>query len=144
MNDLSIILSALQPITRELVALAAAMPWVARPLLLLWLLWVFYLAVMNLKRVRNAGKLGRVALVLGMPALVVGYVLDVLANVLVFTVLLLEPPRWGEWTVSARLERHHDGTSWRARIAQWFETELLGPYDPAGYHVGQRPGAADG
>jgi len=138
---LSLITQAL-PLTSTIFEHAIALLWLIpagpRIVLLLWLLWIFYLAVMNLKRVRNAGKLGRVALVLGMPALLVGYVLDVLANVVVFTVLLLEPPRWGEWTVSARLERHHSGTSWRARIAQWFETELLGPYDPAGYHVAKR------
>jgi len=144
MTDHISALVVLMPAIGETLALLAFVPWAMRIVVLVWFLWVFYLAVMNLKRVRNAGKLGRVALVLGMPALVVGYVLDVLANVLVFTVLLLERPRWGEWTVSARLERHHGGTSWRARIAQWFETELLGPYDPAGYHVGQRPGAADG
>ncbi|MGC4395981.1 hypothetical protein [Hydrogenophaga sp. T2] len=137
---LSLITQAL-PLTSTIVKDAIALLWLIpagpRIALLLWLLWIFYLAVMNLKRARNAGTLSRAALVLGAPALLVGYVLDVLANVVVFTVLLLEPPRWGEWTVSARLERHHAGTSWRARIAQWFESDLLGPYDPAGYHVGK-------
>lgn len=123
------------PMAGEAFDLLARVPWGLRALLLLWLLWVFYLAVMNLKRVHSAGKLGKVALALGMPVLIVGYVLDVLANVVVFTVLLLELPRWGEWTVTARLQRHHVDETWRGKVAQWFETELLGEFDPAGRHV---------
>jgi len=35
----------------------------------MYVLWVFYLAVMNLKRARDAGTLTKPALVLGMPVL---------------------------------------------------------------------------
>ncbi len=41
-----------------------------------WMLWVFYLAVMNLKRAKEAGQLSRTALIFGTPVLWVGYVLD--------------------------------------------------------------------
>ncbi|MBX3610406.1 MAG: hypothetical protein KF871_10980 [Hydrogenophaga sp.] len=133
--NLSDLLPAVMPFVREGIALLGHIPWGVRAVFLLWLLWVFYLAVMNLKRVRDAGKLGKVAMALGMPALIVGFVLDVAANLLVFSVLLMEPPRWGEWTVTARLQRHHGDSTWRARVAQWFETELLGDFDPAGHHV---------
>jgi len=134
-SQLAHLLGLFLPMAREGLAMLGAVPWAVRVPLLLWLLWVFYLAVMNLQRVHKAGKLGRVALVLGVPVLVVGFVLDVLANLVIFTVLLLELPRWGEWTVTARLQRHHAGTSWRARVAQWFETELLGSFDPKGTHI---------
>lgn len=130
-------------ILQQAAALVAMVPWGVRIALLMFMLWVFYLAAMNLLRVHRAGKLGRVAFALGVVVMVVGYLLDVLANLVVFTVLLLERPRWGEWTVTARLQRHHGGTTWRARIAQWFETELLGQFDPDGSHVAPRKGGAD-
>ncbi|MGE0350940.1 hypothetical protein [Hydrogenophaga sp.] len=134
-SQMAQLLGLFLPMGREALAWLGAVPWGVRILLLLWLLWVFYLAVMNLQRVHKAGNLGRVALVLGIPVLVVGFVLDVLANLVIFTVLLLEWPRRGEWTVTARLKRHHGATTWRARVAQWFETELLGSFDPKGTHI---------
>lgn len=134
-SQLAQFLGLFLPLAREGLAMLGAVPWAVRVPLLLWLLWIFYLAVMNLQRVHKAGKLGRVALVLGVPALLVGFVLDVLANLVIFSVLLLERPRWGEWTVTARLKRHHGGADWRSRVAQWFETELLGQFDHKGTHV---------
>ena len=102
--------------------------------LLTYALWVFYLAVMNLKRVRDAGKLGKVALALGMPVLFVGLLLDLLANVLVFSILLLEIPQ--ETTVTARLKRHKaESTGWRLRVINWFASELLDHFDPSGTHI---------
>lgn len=130
-------------ILKQAVVLVTMIPWAARILLLLFLLWVFYLAAMNLLRVHRAGKLGKVALALGIVVMAIGYALDVLANLVVFSVLLLEPPRWGEWTVTDRLQRHHGDTTWRAKVAQWFETELLGEFDPEGSHVAPRKVKAD-
>jgi uncharacterized membrane protein YhaH (DUF805 family) len=66
-----------------------------------YLLWIFYLAVMALKRARDAGQLSPLAFALGVLVLKVGLVLDVLVNVLVMTVVLVEPPR--EWLVTTRL-----------------------------------------
>jgi hypothetical protein len=96
-------------------------------------LWIFYLAVMNLKRVRDAGQLHKLALWLGMPVLAVGYVLDALVNVFIMTPILLELPR--EATVSERLKRHNRrSTGWRKAVAVWFEP-LLDPFDPSGDHI---------
>lgn len=100
---------------------------------LLYALWVFYLAVMNLMRARIAGRLRKPALVLGYPLLVVGVLLDVAANVLVMSVLLLEPPR--ELLVTKRLRRHATGTGWRRDVAMWFAVNLLDVFDPSGRHV---------
>lgn len=106
---------------------------------LLWVLalpyvtWVFYLAVMSLKRAKEAGLLSRTALVLGTPVLIVGYLLDFLLNSIVMTIVLAEIPR--EWNVTTRLKRHHrDSTGWRLAVVKWFEP-LLDPYDPSGDHV---------
>jgi hypothetical protein len=96
-------------------------------------LWILFMAVMNLKRVRDMGKLGTLSKVFGYPVLVVGYALDVLVNVTLMTVLFLEIPR--ETTVTARLKRHNrTGSGWRQRLAAWFEP-LIDPYDPSGDHI---------
>lgn len=95
--------------------------------------WVFYLAVMNLARAKQAGLLSRTALVLGTPVLIVGFLLDFLLNVTVMSLVLLELPQ--EITVSARLQRHHvESDGWRLAVVLWFEP-LLDPYDPSGNHI---------
>lgn len=100
---------------------------------LLYALWIFYLAVMSLKRSRDAGLLTRTAYAFGLPVLALGLVLDFLANVLVLTVLLFELPREG--TVTSRLKRHNaTSTGWRKAVAAWAEP-LLDPYDPTGDHI---------
>ena len=96
-------------------------------------LWVFYLAVMNLKRAKDAGMLTRTAAVLGYPVLFVGWILDAFVNVFVLTVVMLELPR--ELLVTTRLKRHNRyGHGWRKSFARWFEP-LLDPYDPSGDHI---------
>jgi hypothetical protein len=95
-------------------------------------LYVFYAAVMNIKRVHELGKLTRMGKTLAYPALVMGYVLDVAVNVCVMTVVLLEPPR--ELTVTARLKRHKKSTGWRLAVALFFEP-VLDPLDPSGDHI---------
>lgn len=100
---------------------------------LIYALWIFYLAVMNLKRAKDAGLLSRTAKVLGYPVLIVGWVLDFIVNVAVMTVVLLEIPE--ELTVTARLKRHNrESTGWRKAVVLWFEP-LLDPYDPSGNHI---------
>lgn len=106
---------------------------VAVSLAAFYVLWVLYLAVMNLKRVKDAQGLHRNALVLGTPLLLVGYLLDTILNWTVMTIVLLELPR--ETTVSARLKRHNtDKGGWRLSVVRWFET-ILDPFDPSGDHV---------
>jgi hypothetical protein len=96
-------------------------------------LYVFYAAVMNIKRVRDAGKLTIIGKVLGYPTLVVGLFLDLLVNVFVMTIVLLELPR--ELTVTARLKRHHkESTGWRLAVVKFFEP-VLDPLDPSGDHI---------
>ena len=99
-----------------------------------YLLWILYLAVMNLKRVKDAGLISPLALALGYPVLFIGYLLDILVNITVLTLVLLELPK--ELTVTARLKRHNrTSTDWRKSVAVWFEP-LLNPFDPSGNHLG--------
>lgn len=100
----------------------------------LYALWLFYLAVMNLKRARNDGTLTKVAYVMGLPMLILGLALDCLVNLTVMTVLFLELPR--ETLVTGRLQRHaRNGTGWRQKLAIWFAVHTTDAFDPSGPHV---------
>lgn len=100
--------------------------------LAVWLLYVFYSAVMHFKRARDAGQMGWPMKVLAYPALLVGLVLDALVNLTVCTVLFLEFPR--EWLVTSRLSRHAKADGWRGSIARWVCVHLLDALDPSGRH----------
>ena len=96
-------------------------------------LWVFYLAVMNLKRARDVGLLNKTALTLGYPVLFAGYILDAFVNIFVMTFLFLEMPE--ELTVTERLKRHiKTSDGWRLRLASWF-IPILDPFDPSSHHI---------
>ena len=96
-------------------------------------LWIFFLAVMNLARAKDAGQLTTTAKVIGYPVLIVGYVLDCFVNVFVMTFVFLEIPQ--ETTVTSRLSRHYnESNGWRKAIANW-AAPLLNPYDPSGKHI---------
>lgn len=96
-------------------------------------LYVFYCAVMSIKRVRDMGKLTKLGMAFGYPTLVIGLLLDFLCNVFVMSPLFLELPR--ELTVTSRLKRHNRSDSgWRTALARWFEP-VLDPIDPSGDHI---------
>jgi hypothetical protein len=100
-----------------------------------WTLWVFYVAVMRLKQVRDAGKLTIAMKVFGYPLLVVGLVLDLLVNVCIGSVVFIEIPR--ELTLSSRLWRLSNGApGYRQKVALWFRVNLLDAIDPDGIHHG--------
>ena len=101
--------------------------------LLFYVMWILFLAVMNLKRAKDAGNLSPVAHALGLPLLLFGLTLDWVANLTILSLLLFELPR--EWTVSERLSRHiHDPSGWRQKIAKWVCGVFLDSFDPSGPH----------
>lgn len=96
-------------------------------------LWVFFLAVMSLKRVKDAGLLTATTKALGYPVLFAGLAMDLFVNATLMTLVLGEIPR--EMTVTARLKRHNrESTGWRKAVAAWAEP-LLDPFDPSGDHI---------
>jgi hypothetical protein len=98
-----------------------------------YLLWIFYLAVMNLKRAKESGLLNKTSTVLGTPVLIIGYLLDAFVNAFVMTFLFWEIPK--ELTVTSRLKRHIlFGQGRRLRLASWF-IPILDPFDPSGFHI---------
>lgn len=110
-----------------------ALTYLASSLAVTYGLYVFYCAVMNIKRVRDMGKLTKLGMAFGYPTLFIGLLLDLLCNVFVMTLLFLELPREG--TVTSRLKRHNNGDDgWRTSLARWFEP-VLDPLDPSGDHI---------
>jgi hypothetical protein len=102
---------------------------------------------MNLIRVHKSGSMSRTTYILAFPIVIVGYILDIVINLILMTAFLLELPQWRynsakyfgievEWTVTARLSRHiHDSSGWRKSVALWFGSELLDQFDPTGRHL---------
>jgi hypothetical protein len=99
----------------------------------IYALWIFYVAVMHLKRARDMGTLTRPALYLGYPVLMIGYLLDIFVQVFVASVIFLDIPR--DWTLTGRLKRYIAGPEgWRETAAIWMCSNLLNTFDPDGRH----------
>lgn len=100
------------------------------------ILWVLYLAVMNLRYARDAGVylLTPATQRMGKAVLGIAYVWDFLCNMLPVSVIFLELPH--ELLVTARVQRHVDGPDgWRRRVAIWFAVNMLNPFDLTGDHI---------
>lgn len=95
-------------------------------------LFVFYAAVMNIKRVRDEGKLSWFGVVLGYPTLLIGLIIDLICNVFVMSLVFLELPQ--ELTVTSRLKRHKGEANWRGAVVKFMEP-VLNPLDPSGQHI---------
>ena len=94
--------------------------------LLVFTTWIFFLAVMSLKKARDAGRLTKTAEFFSYGVLGIGYPLDFLLN-LFSSFIFLELPR--EWLFTARVSRHIKGAGWRANMAHWFCENFLNPFD---------------
>lgn len=105
--------------------------------LLPWGLWYLFILVMGLYRANLDKRLTRLTKFLALPALVVGYVVDVVVNWTVACVLFLEPPESPLETVTHRLSRYlKTDTGWRRDRAQWVCEHLLDFFDPRNTHCG--------
>lgn len=100
----------------------------------LWAFWGCYVLVMGLYRAKLDGRLTPLTYAMSLPFLLIGLVMDVLANLTLASVVFLEPPR--EWLVTDRLQRHIATRrfTWRYKLAAWVCTHLLDFVDPTGAH----------
>lgn len=103
--------------------------------LVVYLTFVHYSAVMNLQRVRDAGKLTVIQRPFAYAALGIGLVLDLTLNVLVSVLVLWTYPR--HWLLTGTLvhfKREGPGHSaikrWRYWVASTICAELLDSLDP--------------
>jgi hypothetical protein len=103
------------------------------PALFLWGFWALYVLVMGLYRAQLAGRLSLPTKIMGAPFLVMGLLVDVLANIAVASIAFAEMPR--ELLVTSRLRRYIAGPDgWRKARALVICTQLLDPFDPSNNH----------
>lgn len=95
-----------------------------------WLLWVFFLAVMMLRHIKETEGLPPETEKLGMSVLFVGLIIDFAWNLLM-SIPLLELPREGTFT--ARATRHLHDDNWRGSICRWCCKKLLDPFQLGGH-----------
>lgn len=109
------------------------MIWALYAFIGLYALWVYYLAVMSLKRSNDAEPFSGSLKAFGWMVLAPGYLLDFLANILVFPIILLDFPRG--LLVTGTLTYHvKNSTGYRYKVAKWFCSTLLDRFDPSGCH----------
>lgn len=103
--------------------------------------WYLYVLVMGLYRGYLSGKLKGFPLYLSYPAVILGYLVDLLANYTVFTLVFLEIPKRPLELVTDRLTRYLDGDSfnWRYKISFCICTGLLDVFDPSNDHCSRNP-----
>lgn len=119
----------------------------------LWAFWLLYVLTMGLYRASLAGKLTRMALVLGSPFVILAIAADLLANWTLATLWFYQWPAKSDWPrisfsgwrpavvwvrpdlVTSRLSRYIDGPDcWRKEHATWLCHNLLDAFDPSGTH----------
>ena len=113
-----------------------------------WFLWVFFLAVMELRAVRDAGgmKKGDDAYYIGMSVLLAGLIVDFTTNMLFAPIFFMEwpiqdaPPKKILWftitfetTVTERVTRLKQEGGWRGDIARWMCAKILDPFQRGGH-----------
>lgn len=98
-------------------------------------LWVFYLAIMSLKRAKDAGNLSKITFVIATPLLLFGAGLDVFLQHTLCSVFFWDWPRKGEWTMSQRFSRYiTERDDWREIISRKVCKKFLDMADPSGVH----------
>ena len=97
--------------------------------------WLLYVLIMGFYRAWLAKRLTRVALVLASPALLTGYLVDLLTNWTLATLLFWQWPQRPLELVTDRLSRYISTPSgWRTEPALWVCQSLLDYFDPNDRH----------
>lgn len=97
--------------------------------------WYLYVLVMGLYRAHLAGRLTKFTTALAIPALAIGYAVDILSQYTVATIVFRDLPESGEHLVTDRLKRYLAvGKGSRFVKAKWICENLLDPFDPTGKH----------
>ena len=109
-------------------------------------IWVFYLCFIIFGAWHTAHLAGHKFLwttyAMIVPPILIGYILDLIFNAIVGSLLFLEWPwdvpgekekgwkRWAfwSWTYTRRCRRHIGDDDWQGSIARWFQ-KLLNPFD---------------
>ena len=109
---------------------------------LIYVTWLFFLAIMALKSARDNSKLTRASTALAYPLLVVGWCLDFSLN-MAATPVFLDLPQ--EWLLTIRCDRYLSIANptglnrYRQRLARWLCQNLLDPFQSGGHCRGINP-----
>lgn len=110
------------------------MIYLALTLLFLYVFWALYILVMGVYRAHLSGRMSKAAYVLGVPWVLLGYTVDIIAQYTIATLYFVDLPKKGEHLVTDRLIRYSAGSGWRKAKADWICTHLLDLFDPRGDH----------
>lgn len=101
-----------------------------------YVFWLLYVLIMGFYRAWLAGRLTLTAKILALPAIVVGYLVDLFANWTIAVVWFREWPSRPLELVTDRLSRYIalPPTFWRCIHARWLCETLLDYFDPNGKH----------
>ncbi len=123
--------------------LAVLLPVLTHPIALLYgttcLFFWLYIAVMKLRDVRDSTGLTMVHKLLGYPALLIGYPLDVVYNHLIGTIVFVQLPKGLGDTLSARAKRANRSMPstalgrYRKKAGTWLLKQVA-PFDSTGWH----------
>ena len=99
----------------------------------LWSFWAMYVLVIGIYRAYLSKRLTPVTKVLSAPFIVIGYLMDAVANLTIASLVFVEFPK--EFLVTKRLQRYISvGEGWRFVVADWICNHLLDVFDPSGNH----------
>lgn len=94
---------------------------------LMWITWVFFLAVMHLRIIRDTQGFTKVNIIPAYSALVVGLILDAMLN-LAMCIPLLDMPK--EWLLTGKLKRLiKEDMGWRGDVSEFLCKHFLVPAD---------------
>lgn len=99
----------------------------------LYLFFIMYVASMGMIRAHAEKKLNPVLWALCVPFVAVSLIIDVLNNLILFSLIFFEIPK--ELTVTDRLKRHYCQPTIRGKLATWIGDTLLNPFDHSGNHL---------
>jgi hypothetical protein len=95
--------------------------------------WFIYVGIMGIYRAHLTKRIRAMALFVAAPFVVIGYLIDVFANVILASLFFLDPPR--ELLFTSRLIRYKKvGKGLRFVISSWICFNLLDPFDPSETH----------
>lgn len=103
----------------------------------MFITWLFYLAVMHLKRVKDKEDFSLIEKLFAYPMLYIGLFIDIMFNITSGTIFFLEPPR--EFLFTSRCQRHLESKKtnfyarYQKRVAKYFCSKFMDPYDEDGH-----------
>lgn len=92
-----------------------------------WLYWMWFVFVGGIHIIQKWDSLPWPAKVLGAGPAIYAFLLDVVLNIVLLSVIFWDRPK--EWTMTDRFHRYQKSPGLRATISRWVCQNLLNPFD---------------